>query len=175
MSNLKTTSDRITEECDAIKTMLITKNKAYGDSASKPMRVFSRANKEEALLVRLDDKLSRLARGDGSISEDTIQDLIGYLVLLRVVRAEMRAEATVGTATVAASAVKPVLPIKQNASQRVILMAFSIICSCGASVLLTETIPQVRCRNCGELYSSAVYDGNPDLTIQESESEENGN
>jgi hypothetical protein len=112
MSNLKTTSDRITEECDAIKTMLITKNKAYGDSASKPMRVFSRANKEEALLVRLDDKLSRLARGDGSISEDTIQDLIGYLVLLRVVRAEMRAEATVGTATVAASAVKPVLPIK---------------------------------------------------------------
>ena len=32
--------------------------------------------------VRIDDKLSRLARGDGSGDEDAVKDLVGYLALL---------------------------------------------------------------------------------------------
>jgi len=79
----------IAAECDAIKAMLLEKNRAYGDSALAPIRIFSRASTEEQLLVRLDDKLSRLARGTGG-DEDVVADLNGYLVLLRVARRARR-------------------------------------------------------------------------------------
>jgi hypothetical protein len=69
--------------------LLIKKNAQYGDSALDPMRIFSRASTVEQLKVRLDDKLSRLARGVGE-DEDVERDLMGYLVLLRVAR--MRGE-----------------------------------------------------------------------------------
>lgn len=75
----------IAEECDALKTMLLQKNEAYGNAAFDPLRIFSKASPEEQLLVRLDDKLSRLARGSDA-GEDTVLDLLGYLVLLRVAR-----------------------------------------------------------------------------------------
>ena len=48
--------------------------------------MFSRAEPEEQLLVRIDDKLSRIARGSEFENDDTILDLIGYLVLLRIAR-----------------------------------------------------------------------------------------
>lgn len=67
-----------------IASMLIAKNKAYGNSALDPIRTFSKANAREQLLVRIDDKLSRIARGHDFPNEDTIDDLIGYLVLLKI-------------------------------------------------------------------------------------------
>lgn len=75
----------IAEECDAIKAMLLAKNEAYGNSALEPVRVFSKAPTDEQIRVRLDDKLSRLARGSAA-GEDVEADIIGYLVLLRVSR-----------------------------------------------------------------------------------------
>lgn len=75
----------IREECAALAEFLVAKNKAYGDSALAPLRVFSRASAEEQILVRLDDKLSRLARGSDA-GEDVVLDLLGYLVLLRIQR-----------------------------------------------------------------------------------------
>lgn len=67
--------------------MLVEKNAKYGDSAANPMRVFSRASTIEQLLVRIDDKLSRIARGAGfgTEDEDTVKDLVGYLALLHAV------------------------------------------------------------------------------------------
>ena len=62
--------------------MLRQKNRAYGDSAANPMRVFSRVDAAAGIRVRIDDKLSRLARGDGSGDEDAVKDLVGYLALL---------------------------------------------------------------------------------------------
>lgn len=78
-------ADKIAETCDAIKAMLVEKNKAYGNSATEPVRIFSSASSDEQLLVRIDDKLSRIARGK-AMGEDVIDDLIGYLVLLKIVR-----------------------------------------------------------------------------------------
>lgn len=46
---------------DEVRRMLVEKNCAYGDSVLNPVRVFSRAPAVEQLLVRIDDKLSRLA------------------------------------------------------------------------------------------------------------------
>lgn len=75
----------ITNECANIAALLINKNRQYGNSALNPMRVFSRAPTVEQILVRIDDKLSRIrTRGPGSDTEDTVQDLIGYLILLRL-------------------------------------------------------------------------------------------
>lgn len=75
----------IVDECDALKEMLIAKNKAYGNSALEPVRVFSKAPIDEQIRVRLDDKLSRLSRGSAA-GEDVEADIMGYLVLLRVHR-----------------------------------------------------------------------------------------
>lgn len=73
----------VREECEALAELLIRKNKAYGNSALEPLRVFSKAQVDEQLRVRLDDKLSRIARGH-SAGEDVVQDLLGYLVLMRI-------------------------------------------------------------------------------------------
>lgn len=84
-SALSETQRQIAEECDFVREFLLEKNRAYGNSALEPVRVFSRASNVEQLLVRIDDKLSRLARGSEA-GEDVELDLIGYLVLLRIAR-----------------------------------------------------------------------------------------
>ena len=71
--------------CSSDLTLLILKNKAYGDSALEPVRIFSKSSSVDGLLVRIDDKLSRIKNmGISSASEDTLMDLIGYLILLKI-------------------------------------------------------------------------------------------
>ena len=77
--------DLIKEECQAISDLLISKNRAYGNSALDPLRIFSKADPYEQIKIRIDDKLSRVFRGHAD-GEDIEKDLIGYLVLLRVCR-----------------------------------------------------------------------------------------
>jgi hypothetical protein len=76
----------IAEVCDDVKRVLLEKNRAYGNSALDPLRIFSKADPVEQLNVRIDDKLSRVARGSEYVGDDTELDLIGYLVLRRVAR-----------------------------------------------------------------------------------------
>lgn len=74
------------QELKEISELLLMKNKAYGNSALEPVRVFSKANSTEGILMRIDDKISRIS-SKGWIpdeSEDTVSDLIGYLFLLRI-------------------------------------------------------------------------------------------
>lgn len=66
-----------------VREMLIQKNAAYGDSALNPVRIFSKADALEQLKVRIDDKLSRLARGFDA-GEDVHSDLLGYLVMFKI-------------------------------------------------------------------------------------------
>ena len=70
-------------ECQNLAEMLKAKNQAYGNSFSDPVRIFSRVTPEEGLNIRIDDKLSRIARGKNA-GEDAELDLIGYLILKRV-------------------------------------------------------------------------------------------
>jgi len=78
----------IERECDSIKEMLLEKNRKYGNSALEPIRLFSKATAKEQILVRLDDKLSRLQNIQADDTEDVIKDLIGYLILLRIAERE---------------------------------------------------------------------------------------
>lgn len=79
------------DEVDAVladvRRMLIAKNQAYGDAALNPVRIFSRADAGEQIRVRIDDKLSRLARG-AAAGEDQVDDLLGYMVLLKILERE---------------------------------------------------------------------------------------
>lgn len=77
-----TTADAIISVCSDVQEMLLAKNRAYGDAAVDPLRVFSKADSLEQLNVRIDDKLSRIARGHAA-GEDAEWDLIGYLILKR--------------------------------------------------------------------------------------------
>mgnify|MGYP003110453503 FL=1 len=82
---MKTTT-AIAKVCDDIKTLLLEKNAKYGNSALNPKRIFSQQGSTEQILVRIDDKLSRIAttKALGGPDEDTLNDLIGYLILLKV-------------------------------------------------------------------------------------------
>lgn len=74
---------------DALAEMLISKNAKYGNSALEPKRIFSKASAVEQILVRIDDKLSRMANQDGLEDEDVVEDLLGYLVLLKIAKGKI--------------------------------------------------------------------------------------
>lgn len=78
----------IREACQKLADLLVSKNAAYGDSALNPVRVFSDATPLEQMLVRIDDKLSRIIRGDldakKQIREETDLDLAGYFILRHI-------------------------------------------------------------------------------------------
>jgi len=77
---------KILEECLDIAELLINKNKSYGSSYSNPINIFSKTDPKEQLYIRIDDKLNRIKKGTEYASEDTILDLIGYLILLRTLK-----------------------------------------------------------------------------------------
>ena len=74
----------VKEVCEDIHKLLIEKNKSYGNSALDPIRCFSKLDAIETIKIRIDDKLSRLMRGCEYKQEDTINDLLGYLVLYKI-------------------------------------------------------------------------------------------
>ena len=89
-AKLTKTKTNIRNACDDIKALLLSKNEKYGDSALKPIGIFSKLNSAEAIKARIDDKLSRIANiGLNDATEDTLDDLIGYLLLLRIANGEL--------------------------------------------------------------------------------------
>lgn len=84
----------IRAECQALADFLVMKNKAYGNSASEPCRIF--AKRVDALAqidCRIDDKLNRLMRGSEYPGDDTVKDLAGYLILRMIVDQKQKDEA----------------------------------------------------------------------------------
>ena len=89
MSQFEIELDKVLGE---LKNLLLEKNKNYGDAALNPVRIFSKASPTEQIKIRIDDKISRLARGKEA-GEDVYQDLMGYLVLLKI--AQIRAKESI--------------------------------------------------------------------------------
>ena len=81
--------DQIVAACNKVKQLLLEKNDAYGDSALSPLNIFSQASAEYGIRNRIDDKLKRIKNaGLSDATEDTLLDLVGYLVLLIIARDE---------------------------------------------------------------------------------------
>ncbi len=76
----------IKNKCDELKIFLLEKNKSYGNSALEPINIFSKATSVEQLAVRIDDKINRLKKGKEYPGDDTVKDLIGYLILYSIAK-----------------------------------------------------------------------------------------
>ena len=81
-----TFADKVDNLAVKISQMLIDKNDKYGNSALEPVRTFSSASPVEQILVRIDDKLSRIKTAHAHEDEDVLLDLIGYLYLLIIAK-----------------------------------------------------------------------------------------
>ena len=77
----ETAQEGIDKVCNSMARLLTEKNKRYGNSALEPLRVFNRADASNGIMVRIDDKLSRIKNSD-KLRKNDVSDLIGYLVLL---------------------------------------------------------------------------------------------
>tara|TARA_B110000902_G_scaffold22899_1_gene25476 strand:+ start:1241 stop:1573 length:333 start_codon:yes stop_codon:yes gene_type:complete len=85
MKDTNNTRELIIETSTEVMNLLLEKNAAYGDSALNPVGIFSRGNAVDSLCARIDDKLMRIkSKGITPDTEDTVQDLIGYLILLKI-------------------------------------------------------------------------------------------
>jgi len=72
-------------QMEKVTLLLISKNKAYGNSATQPANIFSQGNAVDSICARIDDKLMRIKnKGINENTLDTVDDLIGYLCLLKI-------------------------------------------------------------------------------------------
>ena len=94
----KSTQNSIKWTCNEIRDLLLAKNKAYGDSALEPDNIFSKLDSAQAICARIDDKLARIKNvGLDDNTEDTLDDLIGYMILLKIARERSGSKETVWT------------------------------------------------------------------------------
>ena len=82
------TQAKIQEIMGAMKDLLLYKNEKYGDSAINPISIFTRHIKNvpentASILVRIDDKLSRVRNADKLRTND-VADILGYCTLLLI-------------------------------------------------------------------------------------------
>ena len=81
------TRNKIKAKCKSLEDLLLMKNAKYGNSALEPLNVFSEANAVAGIKMRIDDKLKRIKNaGLVDATEDTLQDLAGYLILLMIAK-----------------------------------------------------------------------------------------
>ena len=79
------TQQKIAELTEAIRDLLLYKNRRYGDSALNPKKIFYKGDVRNAILIRLDDKLGRImANADATPRINDVADIIGYCTLLLI-------------------------------------------------------------------------------------------
>jgi hypothetical protein len=92
IKNLTDTQKMIVEVCEEVKNLLLIKNQDYGSSFNDPINIFSHSDPMEQTNVRIDDKLKRIKNNNLIIKEDTELDLIGHLILRKVLLKEKEKE-----------------------------------------------------------------------------------
>lgn len=81
--------DALHQELSFIEQFLLEKNNSYGNSALEPVKIFAKTiSAVDQINVRIDDKLNRLIKGTQYRDDDTVLDLLGYLILKRIAERE---------------------------------------------------------------------------------------
>jgi len=81
------TRSSIKSKCKQLEELLLYKNEKYGNSALEPLNIFSKAGAVAGLQMQIDHKLKRIMNaGLVDATEDTLQDLAGYLILLMIAK-----------------------------------------------------------------------------------------
>lgn len=79
------TNELIENELQRLRDLFIEKNDQYNDSLQHPISTFYQGDVVSGICARLDDKLGRIRQsGITEDTIDTIDDLVGYLVHLRI-------------------------------------------------------------------------------------------
>jgi len=78
--NVKLMGEETSIVTSKIFDVVIEKNKRYGDSALSPINLFSKLDNTSSILIRLDDKISRIKNAD-ELRMNDITDVMGYLIL----------------------------------------------------------------------------------------------
>jgi hypothetical protein len=79
-----TSAEQIIIECEELKDLLLTKNAAYGDAVHQKGPLFD-IDPVTGIQARINDKLRRLQnKGLTDNTEDSLTDLIGYLIHLKI-------------------------------------------------------------------------------------------
>ena len=83
IDSIDETANKIEKVIGNLLELLLLKNKQYGNSVLDPIQIFAKGSAQDLIKVRIDDKLSRLARGNDSIESDRdiFMDLAGYCIL----------------------------------------------------------------------------------------------
>ena len=80
----KTVDELISEECLALERMLLLKNSTYNNSLHSEPPLFP-IDSITGIQARINDKLNRIKQvGLTDETEDSVLDLIGYLIHLRI-------------------------------------------------------------------------------------------
>lgn len=80
----KDTAQLIQEVCDDLKSLLLQKNAAYGDAVHQKGPLFD-VDPVVGIQSRINDKLRRIQNtGLNKDTEDSLTDLMGYLVHLKI-------------------------------------------------------------------------------------------
>jgi len=80
----KTVDELISEECLTLERMLLLKNSAYNNSLHTEPPLFP-IDSITGIQARINDKLNRIKQvGLTDATEDSVLDLIGYLIHLRI-------------------------------------------------------------------------------------------
>lgn len=81
--NIMETQEAIETVTANMCALLKHKNENYGDSALNPTRIFSKSDASAGILIRLDDKMSRIMNSD-ELRQNDVWDVMGYLILLSI-------------------------------------------------------------------------------------------
>ncbi len=77
-------SEAIREQCSLIQTGLLRHNDKYGSSIFRPVTILSSIGAEDALRMRIDDRIRKLGNAVTPEEErELVDDLIGYLINFR--------------------------------------------------------------------------------------------
>lgn len=75
----------IKEILDGMTELLVDKNRKYGNSALQPERIFYKGDSMNSILIRLNDKISRIKNNPDPVPRvNDCADIIGYLTLLLI-------------------------------------------------------------------------------------------
>lgn len=82
-NTLTNSQKKIVDVCDNMKSLLLYKNKKYGDSALNPNNIFYKGDSTNSIKIRLDDKIGRI-RNNNETRVNDVADIVGYCILLLV-------------------------------------------------------------------------------------------
>lgn len=83
---MENTAELIVKVCDDLKNLLLEKNAAYGDAVHQRGPLFD-VDPVVGIQARINDKLRRIQnKGINNDTEDSIDDLIGYFIHLKIAR-----------------------------------------------------------------------------------------